>query len=34
MGENIVKMLVFCQNWIFGQKFDFSISVAIIINNY
>ena len=23
LGEKLVKMLVFCQNWIFGQKFDF-----------
>ena len=27
-GEKLVKMLWFCQNWIFGQKFDFSYSVA------
>ena len=28
LGEKLVKMLVFfCQNWIFGQKFDFSNSV-------
>ena len=26
-GEKLVKMLGFCQNWIFGQKFDFSNSV-------
>ena len=25
--EKLVKMLVFCPNWIFGQKFDFSNSV-------
>ena len=23
LGEKLVKMLEFCQNWIFGQKFDF-----------
>ena len=23
IGEKLVKMLGFCQNWIFGQKFDF-----------
>ena len=23
LGEKLVKMLVFSQNWIFGQKFDF-----------
>ena len=27
MGEKLVKTLGFCQNWIFGQKFDFSNSV-------
>ena len=27
-GEKLVKMLGFCQNWIFGQKFDFSNSVS------
>ena len=27
LGEKLVKMLEFCQNWIFGQKFDFSNSV-------
>ena len=27
-GEKLVKMLGFCQNWIFGQKFDFSNSVV------
>ena len=26
-GEKLVKMLGFCQNWIFGQKIDFSYSV-------
>ena len=26
LGEKLVKMLGFCQNWIFGQKFDFSNS--------
>ena len=25
LGEKVVKMLGLCQNWIFGQKFDFSI---------
>ena len=29
LGEKLVKMLGFCQNWIFGQKFDFSNSVQI-----
>ena len=23
LDEKLVKMLGFCQNWIFGQKFDF-----------
>ena len=27
LGEKLVKMLGFCQNQIFGQKFDFSNSV-------
>ena len=27
LGEKLVKMFGFCQNWIFGQKFDFSNSV-------
>ena len=27
LGEKLVKMLGFCQNWIFGQKFDFLNSV-------
>ena len=27
LGEKIVKMLGFCQNKIFGQKFDFSNGV-------
>ena len=27
LGEKLVKTLGFCQNWIFGQKFDFSNSV-------
>ena len=27
LGEKLVKVLGFCQNWIFGQKFDFSNSV-------
>ena len=26
LGEKLVKMLRFCQNWFFGQKFDFSSS--------
>jgi len=26
LGEKLVKMLGFCQNWIFGQKLDFSNS--------
>ena len=29
-GEKLVKMSGFCQNWIFGQKFDFSNSVTIL----
>ena len=27
-GEKLVKMLWFCQNWIFGQKLDFSNNVS------
>ena len=27
LGEKLVKMLGFCQNWIFGQMFDYSNSV-------
>ena len=27
LDEKNVKMLGFCQNWIFGQKFDFHNSV-------
>ena len=27
LGEKLVKMLEFCQSWIFGQKFDISNSV-------
>ena len=27
LGEKLVKMLGICQNWIFGQKLDFSNSV-------
>ena len=27
LGEKLVKMLRFCQNWMFGQKFDFQNSV-------
>ena len=30
-GEILVKMLGFCQNWVFGQKFDFSKSESQII---
>ena len=30
LAEKLVKMLGFCQNWILGQKFDFSNSVIII----
>ena len=30
-GEKLVKMLGFCQNWIFGQKFDFSNSVWCVM---
>ena len=29
LDEKLVKMLGFCQNGIFGQKFDFSNSVKI-----
>ena len=29
LDEKLVKMLGFCQNWIFGQKFDFSNSVQV-----
>ena len=29
LSEELVKMLGFCQNWIFGQKFDFSNSVML-----
>ena len=28
LGEKLVKMLEFCQNWIFGQKFEFSNGVT------
>ena len=31
LAEILVKMFGFCQNWIFGQKFDFSNSVKNII---
>ena len=34
LGEKLVKMLGFCQKWIFGQKFDFSNSVQIIWQFY
>ena len=27
LGEKLVKMLGFCHNWIFGQKFNFSNNV-------
>ena len=30
LGEKLVKMLGFCQNWIFGQKFEFSNSVNTV----
>ena len=33
MGEKLVKMLGFCQNWILGQTFDFSNSVNWEINS-
>ena len=33
-GEKLVKMLGFCQNWIFGQKFDFSNSVLGSVFSY
>ena len=29
LGEKLVKMLGFCQSWIFGQKCDFSNSVFL-----
>ena len=32
LGKKLVKMLGFCQNWIFGQKFDFSNSVLLTIS--
>merc|ERR1712049_27355 len=32
-GEKLVKMLGFCQNRIFGQKFDFSNSVSATYNS-
>ena len=31
LGEKLVKMFGFCQNWIFGQKFDFSNSVYLLL---
>ena len=31
LGEKLVKMLGFCQKRIFGQKFDFSISVFYLL---
>ena len=31
-GEKLVKMLGFCQNWFFGQKFDFSNSVSGLVH--
>ena len=30
LGEKLVKMLGFGQNWIFGQKFDYSNSVILV----
>ena len=30
LGEKFVKLLGFCQNWIFGQKIDFSKSVNFV----
>ena len=30
LDEKLVKMLGLCQNWIFGQKFDFSNSVNML----
>ena len=30
LGEKLMKMLGFCQNWILRQKFDFLNSVVII----
>ena len=30
-SEKLVKMLGFCQNLIFGQKFDFSKSVEVYV---
>ena len=34
LGEKLVKMKGFCQNWIFGQKFDFSNSVQETKNEF
>ena len=34
LGEKLVKMLGACQNWIFGQKFDFWNSVGLDIKKY
>ena len=34
LGEKLVKMLGFCQNWIFGQKFDFSNSVYKVFSYF
>ena len=31
LGEKLMKMLGVCQNWIFGQKFDFSNSVTYLV---
>ena len=33
-GKKLVKMLGFCQHWIFGQKFDFSNSVINISSSF
>ena len=30
LGKKLMKMLGFCQNWIFGQKFDFSNSLEML----
>ena len=32
LGEKLVKMLGFCQNWIFVQKFDFSNSMCTYLD--
>ena len=33
LGEKLVKMLGFCQNWIFALKFDFSNSLIKTYRN-